>query len=223
MRSGMRDEIARLKRERILEEARLLFFEQGYQGTTLDQVARQLEVTKPFIYSHFDNKAALLGDIAEQGTRLSLKAIAEAHDRQGNPADRVRQAIREFCHVVMDHQANVAVYFREDKYIPPATTARIDAMRGEFDKKLSALVAEGVRAGVFTVDDVGMATLAIGGMVSWLFTWYRAGGRLSDEHIAEHLTELVMRMLGAGTAPDPDPARPTNNAGQVAPGQDATG
>lgn len=200
MRSGMRDEIARLKRERILEEARQLFFEQGYQGTTLDQVARQLEVTKPFIYSHFDNKAALLGDIAERGTRLSLKAVADAHDRKGDPAERMSMAIREFCHVVMDHQANIAVYFREDKYVPPAASNRIDEMRSAFDEKLSALVEEGIAAGVFRTRDVRMATLAIGGMVSWMFTWYRVGGRLSDDHIADQMTELAMRMLGADDA-----------------------
>ncbi len=196
MRSGMRDEIARLKRERILEEARQLFFEQGYQGTTLDQVARQLEVTKPFIYSHFDNKAALLGNIAEQGTRLSLKAVADAHDRGGDPVERMSTAIREFCHVVMDHQANIAVYFREDKYVPAAVSDRIDEMRGEFDRKLSALLQEGIEKGVFHTRDVGLATLAIGGMISWMFTWYRSGGRLSDDSIADQMTELAMRMLG---------------------------
>lgn len=199
MRSGMRDEIARLKRERILEEARQLFFEQGYQGTTLDQVARRLEVTKPFIYSHFENKAALLGDIAERGTRLSLQAIADAHDRSGDPALRLQQAIREFCHVVMDHQANIAVYFREDKYIPTAASNRIDDMRATFDEKLADLLQQGKDAGVFQVDDVRLTTLAIGGMISWMFTWYRAGGRLSDEHVADQMTALVMRTVGFRT------------------------
>ncbi|MDF1721290.1 MAG: TetR/AcrR family transcriptional regulator [Minwuia sp.] len=193
----MRDEIARLKRERILEEARQLFFEQGYQGTTLDQVARRLDVTKPFIYSHFDNKAALLGDIAEQGTRQSLKAVADAHDRSGDPAERLSSAIREFSHVVMNHQANIAVYFREDKYVPPVASKRIDEMRSEFDEKLSALIEEGVAKGMFQTGDVRLATLAIGGMISWMFTWYRTGGRLSDDHIADQMTELAMRMLGA--------------------------
>ncbi len=202
MRSGMRDEIARLKRERILEEARQLFFEQGYQGTTLDQVARRLEVTKPFIYSHFENKAALLGDIAERGTRLSLKAIADACDRKGDPAERLGQAIREFCHVVMDHQANIAVYFREDKYVPAAASNRINEMRAEFDEKLAALLQEGMEEGLFRVDDVRLATLAVGGMISWMFTWYRAGGRLSDEHIADQMIELVMRTVGYDTSKD---------------------
>ncbi|WP_416898724.1 MAG: TetR/AcrR family transcriptional regulator [Minwuia sp.] len=197
MRSAMREEIAQLKRERILEEARQLFFEKGYQGTTLDAVARQLEVTKPFIYSHFDNKAALLGEISERGTLKSLEAITHAHEADGDPAQRLAQGIREFCQVVIDHQANIATYFREEQYVPEASAARINAWRAEIDRKMAALVREGVEAGDFKVPDINIATLAIGGMVSWMFTWYRSGGRLSDEQLCDYMVQLALSMLGA--------------------------
>ncbi len=201
MRSAMREEIAQLKRERILEEARQLFFEKGYQGTTLDAVAKQLEVTKPFIYSHFDNKAALLGEISERGTQKSLEAVTHAHEAEGDPADRVAQAVREFCQVVIDHQANIAVYFREQQYVPEASATKIDDMRAEFDRKLSALLREGVEKGVFHVPDTNIATLAIGGMVSWMFTWYRQGGRMSDEELCDTMVALAMNTLGVKETP----------------------
>ena len=108
----------------------------------------------------------------------------------------------------MAHQANIAVYFREDKYIPSTASDRIDKMRAEFDEKLAALLQEGLEQGIFKVDDVRLTTLAVGGMISWMFTWYRTGGRLSDEHIADQMIELVMRTVGynapkdAGQLPD---------------------
>jgi AcrR family transcriptional regulator len=191
----MREEIAQLKRERILEEARQLFFEQGYQGTTLDEVARQLEVTKPFIYSHFPNKAALLGEISERGTARCLEAVTRAHEASGSPDVRLRQAIVEFCQVVIDHQANIAVYFREQQYVPAASAERISQMQGEFDQKLAAILREGVEQGAFNVPDVKIATLAIGGMISWMFNWYRANGRLSDRELRETMLTLVMNLL----------------------------
>ena len=46
----MREEISAYKRERILEEAVKLFYERGFSGTTLDDIAGKLGVTKPFIY-----------------------------------------------------------------------------------------------------------------------------------------------------------------------------
>ncbi len=200
MRSAMREEIAQLKRERILEEARQLFFEKGYQGTTLDAVAKELEVTKPFIYSHFANKAAPLGEISERGTAKSLEAVTHAHGAKGDPVNRVAQAVREFCQVVIDHQANIAVYFREQQYVPEASASRIDQMRAEFDRKLGGILREGVAQNAFQIKDVNIATLAIGGMISWMFTWYREGGRLSDDELCETVVDLVMNMLKARSA-----------------------
>ena len=46
----MREAISHLKRERILAAAVDLFYRQGYGKTTLEQVANELQVTKPFIY-----------------------------------------------------------------------------------------------------------------------------------------------------------------------------
>lgn len=200
MRSAMREEIAQLKRERILEEARQLFFEQGYQGTTLDEVARQLEVTKPFIYSHFPNKAALLGEISERGTAMCLAAVTRAHEARGDPVSRLEQAIVEFCQVVIDHQANIAVYFREQQYVPPASAERISQMQGEFDQKLAAILNEGVECGAFHVGDIKIATLAIGGMISWMFNWYRANGRLTDTELRQTMLSLVLNLLNVRQA-----------------------
>lgn len=197
MRSAMREEIAQLKRERILEEARQLFFEKGYQGTTLDEVARQLEVTKPFIYSHFSNKAALLGEISERGTAMCLAAVTRAHEAKGDPETRLRRAIIDFCQVVIDHQANIAVYFREQQYVPEASAERISQMQGEFDQKLTAILREGAEQGAFKIADVKIATLAIGGMISWMFNWYRANGRLSDQELKETMLALVLNLLKA--------------------------
>lgn len=199
MRSAMREEIARLKRERILEEARDLFFERGYQGTTLDAVAKRLEVTKPFIYSHFENKAALLGEISERGTVRSHEAVSRAHNRQGDPKERIIAAINEFSQAVIDNRANVAVYFREQQYLPESSARKVDRLRAEIDEMLAALIRQGIATGQFHVRDVGMATLAVGGMVSWMFTWHRPGGRLSDEQVCANMVDLALNTLGVHT------------------------
>ena len=47
------DEVATLKRERILDEAAKLIAERGYHGTTIDAIAEKFGATKPFIYYHF--------------------------------------------------------------------------------------------------------------------------------------------------------------------------
>ena len=76
----MRDEILAYKRERILEEAVKLFYERGFTGTTLDDIAAELGVTKPFIYTHFRGKVELLAALCKPTIELSLEAVANAYD-----------------------------------------------------------------------------------------------------------------------------------------------
>lgn len=196
-RAAIRDEVLALKRERILEEARNLFYELGYQGATLDAVAARLNVTKPFIYAYFENKAELLGEISQRGTKGTLDAVQEALRRPGRPRDRLDYFIRELARVVVETQANVTIYFREEKHLPQAVRERIDGWREQIDHHLATLLREGVDAGELEIDDVQLASLAIGGLVTWMFTWYRPHGRLTPDQLAEGMSRLVLKLAGA--------------------------
>ena len=193
----MRDEILAYKRERILEEAVKLFYERGFTGTTLDDIAAELGVTKPFIYTHFRGKVDLLAALCKPTIELSLEAVADAAAAQGSPTTRLRHAITNFTKVVLQRQANIAIYFREEKNLSPEALAEINALRRRFDRVLSDLLEEGVATGEFDIPDRSLAALALGGMISWAYTWHRPGGRLTIEEMAAQMADLALRMAGA--------------------------
>lgn len=193
----MREEILAYKRERILEEAVKLIYERGFTGTTLDDIAAELGVTKPFIYTHFRSKTELLAALCKPTIELSLNAVANAAKRSGSPTERLRSAMVDFTQVVLSRQANIAIYFREEKNLEPTALAEINALRKKFDRVLSNLLGEGVAAGEFEVKDVNLAALAIGGMISWAYTWHRPEGRLPLEDMCERMADLALQMVGA--------------------------
>jgi len=193
----MRDEILAYKRERILEEAVKLFYERGFTGTTLDDIAAELGVTKPFIYTHFRGKVDLLAALCKPTIELSLEAVANAAAAPGSPTNRLHQAITDFTKVVLQRQANIAIYFREEKNLSAEGLAEINALRKRFDRVLSDLLAEGIASGEFDIPDPSLAALALGGMISWAYTWHRPGGRLTIDEMARQMADLALRMAGA--------------------------
>lgn len=199
----MRDEISAYKRERILEEAVKLFYERGFSGTTLDDIAGKLGVTKPFIYTHFRSKVELLEAVCRPTIEMSLNAIAQAAQHEGTAADRLHRGVVDFTKVVLQRQGNIAVYFREEKHLSEAGLAEINALRKRFDRVLSDLLQEGVNNGEFQVEDIRVAALAIGGMVSWAYTWYQPEGRLSFDDISARLAHFVLQMVAAQPAAVP--------------------
>lgn len=192
----MRDEILAYKRERILQEAVKLFYERGFTGTTLDDIAAALGVTKPFIYTHFKSKVELLAAICLPTIEMSLEAAAAAMAASGSPGTRLRRLVTDFTGVVMRRQANIAVYFREEMHLEAMARAEIDAKRKEFDRILSALLREGVADGEFHVPDVNLTALALGGMISWTYTWFRPNGRLGVEELSVRMADLASQMVG---------------------------
>src|SRR4051794_40052793 len=61
-------------RDRILDVALELFTENGYDGTSMREIAERLSITKPALYYHFDSKEeivrTLLADLEQQATEL---------------------------------------------------------------------------------------------------------------------------------------------------------
>ena len=97
---------------------------------------------------------------------------------------------------MLQRQANIAVYFREEKHLSEAGLAEINTLRKRFDRVLSELLEEGARAGEFSIADIRLAALAIGGMVSWAYTWYQPAGRLPIEQVGAKLARFALQMVG---------------------------
>lgn len=194
---GIRDEVAALKRERTIEAAVELFYERGYENTTLEAVSERLGVTKPFIYSHFGSKTELLSEICSRGIASSLQAIDAVIGMRSKPSRKLAILGERFVTAVLESQKHIAIFSREEKNLPAEDFERISNMRRDFDAKLCALLEEGVAAGEFVIDDVPLAALAIGGMVSWAYVWYRPDGRFGLPDLATRMSDLILSLVGA--------------------------
>lgn len=194
--STIKAEVAALKRDRIVAAAAQLFYERGYERTTLEAVAESLGVTKPFIYSHFKSKAELLADLCTCGVSASLVAIDAALALDAKPTEKLRQLSRDFLLAVLGNQRNIAILTREEKNLEPADYQRLSALRREFDQKFISLLRAGVDAGEFSLADPAIAALSIDGLVSWAYVWYRPHGRLSPDDLADEVSGLILAMVG---------------------------
>jgi AcrR family transcriptional regulator len=194
---GIKDEVAALKRERIVIAAVELFYERGYEHTTLESVAERLGVTKPFIYAHFESKTDLLAEICGRGIDSSLQAINGVLATDTSPTEKLRILGQRFVMSVLENQKPIAIFTREEKNLARKDFKRISDMRRSFDAKLNELLKAGIARGEFHIADPAIVALAIGGMVSWTYVWYRRNGRLPLAELADELSTLILAIAGA--------------------------
>lgn len=192
----MRDEVKLYKRTRIVEEASKLFYERGYDATSVDVLAGELGVTKPFIYSYFENKRAILEAVHEDAAHRVLGHIEAAIKSPGTPDRKLRRFIELYVDENIKHQIASGIYLQEEKNLSPEIANTVRKIERKFNRLLADLIQEGVDAGIYAVDDAKLASLCISGMVRWVHRWYKPSGRLREEEIASTMSELALNMVG---------------------------
>ncbi len=194
-RNTLRDKLHEFKREQILEAAGELFYQRGYHSTTVDTIAEKLSVTKPFIYYHFENKLDILQSLLERTISASLHIFDDIDVEHQPPGEALDELIRKFTFNVIENQTLIAMFWRDEKELPIKNRDNIRKLKKEFDTRLSHILTRGVEEGEFDIPDIEIASLAIAGMITWTYTWYRDNRRLTPDMIAECLTAMVLNMV----------------------------
>jgi AcrR family transcriptional regulator len=97
--------VPREVRERqIVELAEVLFSERGYQGASMDELARRAGVTKPVVYELFGNKDGLFRACLERSAERLAAEVAAAVRAESEPEARIRAGGLAFLRFATDNR-----------------------------------------------------------------------------------------------------------------------
>jgi AcrR family transcriptional regulator len=193
--ANMKDEVWEFKRERILDEAVPLFAEYGFQGVSIDKIAKRLKVTKPFIYTYFKNKDALLEEIFLRAAGNILTGADEVFSTDRPPEEKLKAFVQYYVLENIRRSDVTSIFLNEEKNLSADSQKRLRAQHHAFDKRLTQVISEGIKSGAFKVDDASLASFAISGMVRWIHRWYDPSGRVGPEQLAEQMAEYAMNIV----------------------------
>jgi AcrR family transcriptional regulator len=89
--------LPRAKREeQTLDAARNLFAERGYASVTMDEIAAEVGVTKPLLYTYFGNKEGLYLACMEPAAEALVDTVAAAVEASGTRAETLRAGVHAF-------------------------------------------------------------------------------------------------------------------------------
>src|SRR5215469_16854257 len=114
-RQRERDEV----REKILDGARELFVECGYEGVTMRKVAERIEYSPTTIYLYFADKEALFREVCSSDFR-KLAAMFQDVDRIPDPVERIWACARMYIRFGMDHPNHYRLMFMTPHPLPPS-------------------------------------------------------------------------------------------------------
>ena len=193
----------------VLRVAIDLFNRQGYDATSIGDLARELGLTKSAIYHHVPSKEHLLASAIDEALDALTAALDEVAGLDGLDAgQRLRAGVRRSVTVLVEHLPAVTLLLRVHGNTPVEKAAL--ARRREIDKRLADMVREAVDEGVDEAVDEGgvradldplLISRLLFGMVNSLVEWVRPD--VDEEFLADAVTALAFDGLTHGAGPRP--------------------
>lgn len=182
-------------RARILRAAAALFHRQGFDRTTMQEIAREVGLTKGSLYHHIRGKQALLYEILQHTLDRSMPELERIAAAPLSARDRLRQAVRLHILTLVSDRDNVACFIEEGRALAPQYREVYMAARDRYEGLFRQIIDDGIESGEFAATDVRLAGLAVLGMVNWMVRWYRPDGHLSAEEIADRFGDYAVGAL----------------------------
>lgn len=183
---------------RVRAEARRLFARHGYAAVSMRRIASAVGVQAGALYFYTPDKQSLLFDLMRDHMETLLAAWDGTDPGpQAAPLARLEAFVRFHIRYSLDRTDAVFLSYMELRNLTPENFARIEALRRAYEDRLETILRAGASDGVFHMDDVRLATLALIAMLTGVTTWFREGGRLSREAVADIYWPMVRNSLRA--------------------------
>jgi AcrR family transcriptional regulator len=181
----------------ILQNASEAFYEHGFHGTSVRDIAKRVGVTVPALYYYHENKEAILVAVLEATIadlhQRGLAAVAEAGE---DPRQQLANLVESIV-LHMTVRARLAAIDLEYRYVSPAAREGYAETRKRNELLMLDVVRAGVDAGAFTCGDPVETTRAMLGMLQAVARWYDPSGPLTPQEIVRRYVPLALTLVGA--------------------------
>jgi AcrR family transcriptional regulator len=181
-----------LQRKTVLEVAAKMFSERGFGGTSLGDVAENLEISRPALYYYFSSKQEILSSLVDEISVKSKKAIEEIRGNTVDPVTKLHEmTYRQLLFVMRNKLPYMVVVKTEEDLVSKTRKLNLEAKKAVLEA-FQSVIQEGIDKGHFRKIDSAVAALGIIGMCSWCALWFKEDGRLSDTQVADQLTQMAL-------------------------------
>ena len=181
------------RREELLRVSARLFREKGFDGTTIRDISAAAGMHSGSPFYHFRTKQDILVAVMEQGLAEGLHSLQAAMAGGASAEQRFLRMIRaQIGTILEDGNDFIPVLLYDFRSLTAENRRRIVALKDRYDALWQQVIDDLKRAGHMP-GDAQLVRLLILGAVNWTGTWYRTGGRLSLDEIAEGAARLFLR------------------------------
>jgi len=180
------------RREQLIDIARGLFAERGFEGTAIEEIASRAEVSKPIVYEHFGGKEGLYAVVVDREV-LQLLSKMRSSLTAGNPRDLLEQAAFALLDYIEESADGFRILVRDSPI--GSESGSFVSIIGDVASRVEYILGAEFRARGFDAQYAPMYAQMLVGMVGTTGQWWLDERNPSKAEVASHLVNLAWNGL----------------------------
>lgn len=178
------------RKEQIIEKATMLFYTNGYDNTSIRELAKATGLSVAGVYYFFKDKEEILFSILIQSINDLNDTILSAINEKDDPKKNLKRIIRKLLSHNIKHKRDIIILNKEDDRLSAEQKQKIQQKRFDAYSLLKNELLKLEKTGELRAKHLTSAVFMMFSMTTWFVRWYNPNGPLSLEEIAEEITTI---------------------------------
>jgi AcrR family transcriptional regulator len=179
------------RKDQILKIATNIFYRDGYEKASLQEIAQKAGITKAAIYHHFNNKEEILFTLVSTLSDkliFDLKEIVKCVD---DPVEKLRQLMSKQISYMNPDKANVKILIEDRRLLSKRFSEVIKSKMEEVIQIYRDILVQIRDIGMLKDVNMFTANFTVLAVINWLYHWYNPKGKLSIEEIVDNIIKII--------------------------------
>src|SRR5580693_9005898 len=186
-----------LKVAKIYTTAAEIIERDGYDATSLSDIAKAVGLTKAGLYHYIPSKENLLFGIMNYGMDRVDQRVIFPTQTIADPAERIRTLVSNYMSLIIEDGQAMTIVITEQQALAPKLDRLIARRRRAFYRYVRDTIQEIKQSGKAPVLDPTVTARSVFGVLISFAQWYRPNGRLGLQQVVDEIITLTVdRMIG---------------------------
>ncbi|WP_373089102.1 TetR/AcrR family transcriptional regulator [Sneathiella sp.] len=186
-----RDDTREQKRMAVLRTGARLFNEHGFDRTSLDDIASELNVSKRTLYYYVKNKDDILFECNRLAFEFMEETMVTSQNNDLSPLERIAMVMRSYMDL-LSNEFGACLALSKDNILSEESRKTLRNGRRKLDRVVRELIEQGVADGTIAPCEPKLATAALFGAFNWVPQWQTNGNRETYSEIANGFLDIFL-------------------------------